>query len=389
MRSCLLPLPIILFVCYIVLLQFIVVAEVGDVWVNATYSYLQRVYTKHDYCVMTSADPLSCTVEYNNEVEEKCSSLMNQNRVKHRSHMFPQSMYHIPQEFNNENGLSDLTSLTDMLIKLNQSNRVIMLIGDSISRNSIEALECILSIESGKMVTISPPVVKVLWGGTRYTITVSSSNNQSVNIQILYFAVWTPYANGAGKLYMKEARRMLKHQDPTIGIVFVFNIGMHERHEPTQRIHVADMIQFARKKLLQMENRTNMFLYRESSAQHYNSTAGYFNFKHSAAWKSKKMPLPTCVPYDMVKNDENDWRYKGEQGAFDLTKFNRNNVIPFRKISRHYFDMHSSSPFFKHNGQKKGPDRDCTHYNIHASPILYRLLWYEILKRATSKNQTL
>lgn len=251
-----------------------------------------------------------------------------------------------------------------------------MLIGDSITRNSIDALECILSIEqsrsgrsgaqSGEMISISPPVEKILYGGTKYTLTLSlptptltptdktnpNKAPQTVTVHVLYFAVWTPYANGAGNMYLKEAKRLLKHHDPTTGIVFVFNIGMHEKYEPTQTKHVTDMIRFAQKEIIPMRQRQNLFLYRESSAQHYNSTAGYFNFKQSAAWKSKTLPLPTCVPYSLVANDANDWRYNGEQQAIKQTQFPPSDIIFFRQYSRHYFDMHSSSPFFKSAQQK-------------------------------------
>jgi hypothetical protein len=361
-------------------------AEIGD-WVNASQMFLQQIYTAHDYCVLTNPDPMTnCKRKASsNAVENECSSLTKKDRIRQLS--FPQSMYHIPKEFaDNEESSLPLTKLTDMFISLNRTNRVLMLIGDSITRNSIESLECLLSIEqrTSDKITISPPVFKVLWGATKYTISLSNSKtlHQIVTVNVLYFAVWTQYGNGAGDMYLNEALRLLKHHDPTTGIVFVFNIGMHEKHEPTQTKHVTDMIQFAKKKILPMTNRNNLFLYREASAQHYNSTAGYFNFRHSLAWKTKKKPLPTCVPYSEVENDTNDWRYKGEQGAFKSTHFDNKNVIPFRKISRHYFDVHSSSPFFKSTKHKAGPDRDCTHFNPLAAPVLYRILWYQILHRA-------
>ena len=361
--------------------------QVSIDWVNASHSFLQQIYTKHDYCVLTNPDPLTnCKKKVSNHVENKCSALTKQDRIRQLSHVFPQSMYHLPKEYakNNESALS-LTKLTDMFIALNRTNRVLMLIGDSITRNSLEALECLLSIEQRSgIVNIAPSVGKVLWGANRYTISLANAHTlfEMVSVSILYFAVWTPYGNGAGELYLKEAQRLMKHDNPATGIVFVFNIGMHEKHEPTQTKHVSDMLSFAQKKIIPMTSRRNLFLYRESSAQHYNSTAGYFNAKQSLAWKAKKLPLPTCVPYNTVENDVNDWRYNGEQEAFKIKQFDKNNVIPFRQLSRHYFDVHSSSPYFKTAHQKSGPDRDCTHFSLLAAPVLYRVLWYQILQRA-------
>ena len=368
--------------------SFIAVAEsIGDdiLWKNASRAFLQQVYTKHDFCVLTKQDPMTSCKRMKTDVESTCSILTNQKLIHGHMHQLPKSMYHLPAMFADiEPSKHPLTSLVDMFIMLNRTNKALMLIGDSISRQSIEALECILSIEKrSEMVTIDPPVTKVLWGATKYTISLSSAetNHEPVTVSILYFAVWNQYGNGAEVMFRKEAKRLLKH-NPTTSIIFVFNIGMHEKYEASQHKHVYDILTNGKKEVLSMKNRSNLVLYRESSAQHYNSTAGYFNQKQSEKWKTKKLPLPTCVPYEMVKNDINDWRYNGEQSAIKYSRFDYKDIIPFRDLSRHYFDVHSSSPFFKPVQHRNGPDRDCTHFIPHAAPILYRILWYRILQRS-------
>ena len=72
----------------------------------------------------------------------------------------------------------------------------------------------------------------------------------------------------------------------------------------------------------------------------------------------------------------------GRKVDFRVTNFEDKNIIPFRDLSRHYYDVHYSSPYFRVVKQKAGPDRDCTHFIPLAAPILYRILWYRILVRA-------
>ena len=291
-------------------------------WGNASKKFIRHVYTSHDYCVLTSKEPITqCKFHPTNKVEQFCSALTKVELLRNQR-LLPQSMYQLPKPYLvNDTAAEALTKLKDLFIALNRTNQAIMLIGDSITRNSIEALRCILSIETGHLVEIHPPISKILWGATRYTVTLYDTvRKENVTITVIYFTVWGQYINGSGDMYRKEAKRLLKH-DRSVDIVFVFNIGAHEKYEPTQKKHVIDIIKYARKHLLGLQNRSNLFLYRESSAQHFNSTAGYYNPKQAKKWKKNQLPLPTCVPYDTVANDMNDWRYNGEKGGFSCDKF--------------------------------------------------------------------
>ena len=143
------------------------------------------------------------------------------------------------------------------------------------------------------------------------------------------------------------------------------------------------MFSFAQETLISIIDRNITFLYRETSVQHFNEPGGVFNINKAKQWQSGKLARPLCRSNE--DPDKADWRYKAEQKALRQFQFNFKNIIMFRELSKHFWDVHAASPYFRgsylHVKQRRhgGRDEDCTHFIPTAAPLLYRVLWHQIL----------
>ena len=377
-------------------------------WVNASANILSQIYTKHDHCIITSAlhsrgsDFKSDT----NTFETTCSQ--PDNIIEKRCSTFASYAYHqntlgdnfIPESMTQV--LSNLSSrypyinrITDLLIQLNESNRALVLVGDSITRNSIESLFCILQIENSfsSRVTITPPLEKVLYNAIHYTISFPRAT-----LHLLYFSIWHPFQPGKGgttTAFHGELQHLLFNKKyPNLGAVVVFNIGIHERGQKRMTKNLIEMFSFMKDILIPTtSNRNVSFLYRESSVQHYDNPAGTYNINTAKKWHSGELSSPICQPWLLGDADNaKDWRYHAEQSALKSSEFISQNIIFFRDLSKKYWDTHGASPYFQGRSRghtsgskprkrhpRSGKSEDCTHFIPTAAPLLYRLLWHQIL----------
>ena len=378
----------------VILLLIFAVNESKMEWINATEAELSQLYTPYDKCVLLSAMKsragtgtlnmsTKCTLSGNN-LERRCSTFAHLHNTPALGNQLPQSMTHVLSDMSHN--YPYMFRVTDLLKKFNQSNRVLVLIGDSVTRNSIESLMCILQKESDPLtVSIVPRLEKILYNAVHYTISLLE-----FEINIIYHSIWHPYQRGIGgttTAFKGDFHRLFyrKYKSDSVGALLVFNIGMHERGFRSMTKNLVEMFNFITDEIIPSTSRNLTFLFRESSIQHYNSKAGVFNHNTAKKWRSGELPSPICKPWTVSDEDDMDWRYKSEQMALPKSKKGMCDVVSFREMSKHFWDVHGASPFFKASyrySTRKGHVgimEDCTHYQSNASPLLYRYLWHQIL----------
>lgn len=395
------------FICIYSAASYIPKQKQEVVWVNASWDFLTKLYTNHDTCFMKAAlsyTHAQCPIPVKGSLEARCSAFSIYSGEATQAYgdnnvSFPASMTQVIS------GITEMyphiTQISDLLMGINQSNRALVLIGDSITRNSIEALMCILQLElSPQFVSISPPLTKVLYNAVHYTITIPKAT-----VHLVYNSIWHPFQSGKGGtttfIHGELSRYIFNKRYPTMGALVVFNIGIHERGQKMMTKSLNEMFTYARTTLLSDHpERKITFLYRESSVQHYPEPGGLYNRNKAKKWQTGEVPSPVCSAqpagytntaprFNDNAHHELDWRYRAEINSYKTSKFDMTNIIFFRDFSNNFWDVHPASPFFKRlhyfskqtRGNHQGRDEDCTHYPAAVSPLLYRLMWQQVLMR--------
>ena len=255
------------------------------------------------------------------------------------------------------------------------------------SRNSLVALDCIVSIENGfDKVDVQPPIVmakKIGWGAMSYEFRFPNpATKEPVTFRLLYMAVWERFNPRKTGWYDQQLSTQVERAN-NAQLLIAFNIGMHEKGEQDYTHNLKRMFSFAKSTLLKMGNNPsrNKFLYRETTAQHYNLSAGYYDYYAMKRWRSEvgQRLVYRCVPSASTDSAKHDWRYHAETEALSSSDMEHVQFVPFHEVSRHYHDMH---PFaFKRTRVKRKVDSnmDCTHYQPDATVILHRILWHSLL----------
>ena len=200
----------------------------------------------------------------------------------------------------------------------------------------------------------------------------------------MYMAIWERFKPGNMGWYTSELAlhvfSKLHYADDAVQVLFVFNIGLHEHMEREYANNLHKMFAYAKKVCLQLgkDPSKNKFLYRETSAQHFNLSAGYFDHRAITKWKKIN---PTgryqCVASGSTDSSKHDWRLRAETQSL---KANPHVLfIPFHNMSRHYHDIHPFA-FQRARKSRKKLDFDCTHFEPSAGVILYRFLWHSLLQ---------
>jgi hypothetical protein len=256
----------------------------------------------------------------------------------------------------------------------------------------LEALECIIAAESGfdvEQVETIPPIAlanKISFGATYFEFHFRHPSRESlVTFRLFYMAIWEKVK--LSKLNWFPAMmnsEVFSHQHHTedVQALYVLNIGLHEDNEKKYSRTLIEFFKFADKELLVLGKNAsaNKFLYRETSAQHFNKSAGYYNYKSVTGWKSKNPGKNyKCVASASTDNTASDWRHRAEEAALETVKGHpKFDFVPFNAITRHYHDMHTFA-FKKTRPNGISFDIDCTHFYSRASVILYRMLWRDLL----------
>jgi hypothetical protein len=256
----------------------------------------------------------------------------------------------------------------------------------------LEALECIIAAESGfsrKHIDTHPPIAlanKISFDATYYEFRFRHPSRENlVTFRLFYISLWEIFTLGKLNWFPSLLQSEVfshRHHTDDLQALYAFNIGLHQDNEMNYKETLMGVFKFADKVLLALgkNSSANKFLYRETSAQHFNKSAGYYH-NSVLAWKNKNPGKKyKCVASASTDNAKSDWRHRAEEAALRAVKDHpKFAFVPFNAISRHYHDMHSFT--FKSITPRRKPniDLDCTHFVPRASVILYRMLWRDLL----------
>lgn len=338
--------------------------------IKSSKKFLHQVYSDADFCLLIGE------AKCKESVHPTCSVLHKQSS----NHNIPKIMYYVPSQYSTQ---PDVTKLTNLFIHLNNSNTALVLLGDSLMRNTLASLYCILLTENrDKIVKVSPPLEKIQWGASHNVLTLETlKGNIIFTLDVYYFAVWSNFDDHTIK-WFNTSMIEIAQKNPLKRFFITANIGLHEHNELSMFKHLSSILMWA-KNFVTSSNNTHKFIYRETSSQHYESPTGYFDFHQRNLWRNGTIPYPTCAPNQEV-GTTNDWRVTAERRALDLFHIDAKHIVPFRNMSAPYFEMHAASSYFSVLYDKKVEHsrrnlEDCTHFK--QGEVLLRYLWYELLTR--------
>ena len=255
------------------------------------------------------------------------------------------------------------------------------------TRNSLESLECILKIENGfDNVVVEPPIImgKVAVWASMILISLNRPGQTAANIifRILFLPTYGHFRYNTLSWFKDSTIRNIFSDDKrtkNMQVLYAVNIGIHWKTEEIYQTDLKQLFHYAESVLLKLGQNPakNKFLYRETSAQHFNLTGGYYNEIPLKMWGQENPGKQyQCVPSAVTQNVTADWRHHAECAALE----NQDHIhfIPFHNYSRHYYDIH---PFALHAGKafRGRVNMDCTHLVYPAAPVLYRILWHSFL----------
>mmetsp|Transcript_1680 Transcript_1680/g.3126 ORF Transcript_1680/g.3126 Transcript_1680/m.3126 type:complete len:387 (+) Transcript_1680:210-1370(+) len=346
---------------------------------------INQLYTKYDACILKhQGECIPPTLD----LEAQCSGFLPRDKVLRDMYAnvdspmsFPKSLYEIPTEYTSRQNFSKITRFSQLLTALNESNMMIALWGDSVMRDSVLSLVCIVAIENNfQDVSVFPP--DFLSQGGDFTfhrpniIFTSSQTGKELSIPIFMYQQKSSQNFMRKDAYAVSMLTAEARKFPNSSFVFVLNAGLHF----TRRRDLADRLE---KMLLLAKNRlmllgkspiNNRLLYRETSTQHYNLSSGYY----SSVTVTDENTI--CVPTSNVQNKTTDFRHFAEKTVLQKLKLNAR-VVKFRDLSSHYADVHPASAFFKtavSRSRNSSGGHDCTHFPYQYN-IIYRILWHRIL----------
>jgi hypothetical protein len=170
------------------------------------------------------------------------------------------------------------------------------------------------------------------------------------------------------------------HHAEDFQALIAFNIGLHEPNRKFYFNHLSSVFSHANSSLLTLGKNPsrNKFLYRETSAQHFHFPAGNYDYHVMKNWKANNgWKKYDCLPSVSTDSEKHNWRYQVEkqlvEGSGDHVHF-----VPFRAITRHYYDMHAEA--FVQTEKKRSAGTDCTHFDTPGGAVIaHRILWQSLL----------
>ena len=185
-------------------------------FVNETLENLEPWYTPYDNCVLKTGDKKKCL-----KLDQSCSATIEYD-------ILPSLLYTIPV-FNGKK-LQRL-NMTEMMLKLNESRKVLVFIGDSITRDSIMALFCRIFSENNRA-TMNPPVSKIKFGAVDYQIFIPLLNGTGFTVRVGFVSVWRPVKCSYDINYYMGGLNYTVWNHPTDtnknDAVVIFNAGLHQ-----------------------------------------------------------------------------------------------------------------------------------------------------------------
>ena len=354
---------------------------------------LQQTYSPYDYCVLQNPDDRSV-----------CSRLLSDSwcSVTHPLKTIPDVLYQRPFLYESKHLKADSSPVMDLVIKMNRTNKVLVIAGDSVSREYVKSLFCELYRHNNK-VAIAPSknllrkIHEIPRSGFRhYHITVPIGRS-SVTLQVVYHYITKRFTSTNDFSRMRYTiARTVWHKQPGTSVVLLFNIGLHEQDSENYALALSTVFNWATGQKFQgFPGKQNVFIYRETTPQDYpDSMNGEIDIIKHRQWLDSELPLPVCTSYachpalrlvnQTAYEPSMEWRHMIEQKMIQASivnsvqNLNRFQIsfIPFNHYARHFYQMHPAAGFknIVRNNNKSNityirQKIDCTHYEY--TPMMH------------------
>jgi hypothetical protein len=400
--------------------------------VNMTSDELSGWYGNYDLCVLRAGSDRRARAKCRADGDMECSST-------HTYDSLPLVFYQQPVDKVTGQPYPKYSAI-DTMIEMNRSHKMLVLFGDSISREFVKSLYCSMRRENGA-VTITPPLGKSPHGVVLYDVFIPLANGTLTSVRFMFCSIYAAMGPAdVGEQYFTNALKNFVWKsifdNSTNSAVVLFNIGLHE-HGPSQ---LGKMLNYVFKWSQSDDFRGtipaavyhtkwgvtgsnpggNLFIYREASQQDYPVTPesgfGKINMRVRQLWLNGSLPFPTCTPFlcggdgQTAGGDSSSGSGGGGGGdsgapragvrevspdvAAESTairaaeaRFEAKEakwpvpVVPFRNYARHFWATHPASKFRALDPKFRNilsSWTDCTHYTHTA--LIHHPAWSAVWK---------
>lgn len=350
--------------------------------VNMTTDEMARWYSPFDICVLTNYNQVErCPMP----PQRECSVTIGYLRL-------PSVLYQQPVHVVTGEPLKR-ASILDFLRDLDRRAQTLVVVGDSISREHIHSLFCALKFENERA-SIYPALTKALFGVVEFVFTVPAAPGVATpdeKFKVVYFSVAGRFACSSFGWVATELNNTVYKADRSA--VLMFNMGLHEKDNGAYTGQLGCILRWAEGGAFgTMPGKSNIFAYRETSAQNYpDSVGGEIDFARRRQWLSGELPSPVCTSYlcdarvssvtsrleiELGLLSENHERVaRQEQDGSGAGAVAHIHHIPYKHHSRRFWELHPASGLLN---MGNGPHRasaatDCTHSKV--NPMQYQPVW--------------
>ena len=287
----------------------------------------------------------------------------------------------------------DSTYILQMFNDLARSNSSLIMMGDSVLQQLLYGVSCEAEREH-----MLPYNIGIRRHYEHMPVSIVKRNiTMKINIPILFETV-NRYNN---ENHAKSSKFLELHKDTIENHMVVLNAGLwyntvnDEMQDPDigmnatldrygysyQQWYIDEMISFLKsfdEFAIQYPKKTFSIVYISTTAQHYNSSNGYFHKNYSYIDNNHTTAGGKCFAYNSLKNSQNpaaDWRnalmYAHVLPSDTMKTLRSRNNTQFSIIDMHTLTkpLHDIHPI-------QGGTGDCTHYCY--TPMLYQPIYHEL-----------
>lgn len=360
-------------VIILLLLPYWVIRSFAFSWVPMSESEFNFYYQPLDLCVLRTNDYSNCIRTHVRDLNLDCS-------VFHNCHFrnLMDVLNFRPEKYGTAQG-SKQRIITDVMRLLNQTDSALVFFGDSISRNIINSLKCAHKAEQP---ISSVSLDKLVAVGSKTFEFPFSVNERNYTFNFKYIA---------GTIFhervLSEIERELEHYwRLNMSVVLVANLGLHLKVSATHMNGVGELLKWAQSERFgDMQGRSNVFIYRETSAQHCDGDHGLYNYTAQTCNAQTRVGCKPHLYRDGVLQDGISFYAQNErlQLALANERFQKGQTkskvhfVEFYGLSSFFHSVHVASANWTRFWQSRNPSIDCTHW-CGFIPMLYSPVWRQI-----------
>jgi hypothetical protein len=374
---------------------------------------LYSFYDPVDSCILKTHNFTQCRLQQEKSILRSCPYCDHYCLATWQCHFTPSALYQKPSDLTRERVFGQ-KNLVNFLLHLNDTNKKLVLFGDSITRQSLQALFCLL-LQQNHRIRITPPLHSLDKTTQNYhfriTIPLSSQSSSAQS---------SPYSSSSSSLMNQNISSLQNTSRPrhiTVsfinfpheitspsqlqeilfnpisqlsatcdGLILITNWGLHSTKQNYFKL-LLTLFEWAESAaFLSHPSQQNVFFYRETSSQHFpNSPYGLYGERNGQQ--------TTCQDIDSRRNNREEgdpatgrsWMSVVEDEL--LKQFQSQSLLEgrekrierlsFRDISSRYADLHHSSKGNMKRFQFPVGYSDCTHY-CGVPPLLWYALWTQL-----------